>query len=200
MHKAERDNLAAYLSDARSWETGSVLAPKKSERTAWWIAGVGIIVGVLVTTSATLQASKEAPMPVVLYVDKSTGIVDRANSLGEGKITTSEATDKYFAQLYVQYRESWNEVLAKENYYRTALMSSAAEQQKYAAFYRSSPLSPMKLYGDTVKVRIDIKGSSFIQPGVASVRYVRVVERLPGEEMSHYTATVSFAYSQAGGK
>lgn len=195
MDKVKKQDFSAYLDDARAWETGANLALRKSARTAWRVAAAAVAVGLFGIGAATLQSSHEAPMPVVLRVDSSTGIVDRVDSLAEGKITTSEATDKYFAQLYVQYRESWDEQLARDHYYRAALMSTAAEQQKYEAFYRRSAQSPMKVYGEHAKVRIDIKGTSFIQPGVASVRYVRVVERPTGTELSHHTATVSFAYS-----
>ena len=195
MDKVKPANFAAYLNDARAWETGANLALQKSARTAWRITAASVFVGVFGIAAATVQALQEPPMPVVLRVENATGIVDRVTSLAEGKVTTSEATDKYFAQLYVQYRESWNEQLAKENYYRAALLSTPSEQQKYEALYRRSPLSPMKMYGEHAKVRVDINGTSLIQPGVASVRYVRVIERGNVTEMSHHTATVTFTYS-----
>lgn len=196
MGKSEKDGLAAYLDEARSWETSTVLALRQSLRTAWRVAGAGVAVGVLGVAAATLQATQAPPMPLVLRVDASTGVVDRVDSLQEGKVTTSEATDKYFAQLYVRYRESWDPAVAQEYYYAAALMSTQGEQGRYEAYYRS-PQSPLALYGENARVRIEIGGTSFLAPGVASVRYLRVLER-PGtsvREVTHHTATVTFSYS-----
>lgn len=197
MGKVEKAQFAAYEKEARSWETGAVLALQKSTRTAWKVAGAGVMVGLLGVAAATLQANQEPPPPYVLRVDRATGMVERVESLAEGRITTSEATDKYFAQLYVRYRESWDPAVAAVNYYSAGLMSTAAEQQRYDALYRRSDQSPLKLYGNDARVRIEIRGTSFLAPGVASVRYLKLVERhgSPVAEVTPHTATVTFSYS-----
>lgn len=196
MGKLDKHVLDPYLAEAQSWETSAVLAARQSAVTAWRVAAASLAIGVLGIAATALQASHDAPMPLVLRVDNATGIVERVDSLAEGKISTTEATDKYFAQRYVQYREAWDETLAQENYYAAALMSTNAEQQRYQAFYRSSPQSPLALYGEHARVRIAIRGTSFLAPGVASVRYQRIVERAGGAaELTNHTATVTFAYS-----
>jgi type IV secretion system protein VirB8 len=191
-----KKKLTAYLQEVRTWETGEVLNTKKSERRAWCVAGVSIVAGLLGLASSAFQASKEAPMPVVLRWNEITGVVQRLDSLAEGKITPGEATSKYFAQLYVQYRESWDKATAKQYYYNVGLMSNEEEQKRWVGLFQSEQ-SPAKLYGDNVRVRIIIKGTSFLSPGVASVRYVRVVERpnVAAHEASDHTATVAFSYS-----
>jgi type IV secretion system protein VirB8 len=197
MDKVKKGQFPAYIQEARSWETSSVLAMKKLVRMSLAVGAAGVVVGTLGVGSATLQATKEPPMPLILWGDKSLGRVDQIQSLAEGKITAVEATDKYFAQLYVQYRETWSPDLAKEYHYRTALMSTDAEQQRYEAFMQRSDKSPRKLYGDNARVRTELRGTSFVAPGVASVRYIRLIER-PGTatpETSYHTATVTFAYS-----
>lgn len=197
MGKVEKAQFAAYEAEARSWETSSVLALQKSARTAWMVACAGVAVGLLGVGAATLQANQAPPPPFVLRVDRATGAVERVESLEEGKITTSEATDKYFAQLYVRYRESWDPALKDINYYNTGLMSTPAEQHRYEAFYRRSDTSPAKVYGNDARVRTEIAGASILSPGVISVRYLRLVERRNSAvaEVTPHTATVTFSYS-----
>ena len=197
MSWAENVHYEESKKEALTWETGTVLKLQKSTRTAWWVATAGVVVGVMGMAAAAVQYTQEPPMPWLLRVDNSTGIVDRVDTLQEGKISVADATSKYFAQRYVVQRESWNDDLAKENYANVNLMSTSAEQQKYAAFYRRSPQSPMKLYSGRAKVSIDIVGTSFIKDGIASVRYIRSIEwpGNPKPDMTHHTATVTFTYS-----
>jgi type IV secretion system protein VirB8 len=109
----------------------------------------------------------------------------------------------------VEYRESWDPEVARKydrsksdddraqgNYYRAALMSTDAEQRRYEAFYRSEQ-SPVKVLGDNAKAHVKFRGTTLLRPGVALVRYERVVERTGAvqPEVTHHTATVNFGYS-----
>lgn len=205
----DKMKLDTYLVEAQSWETSAVQTSKKITRMALAVGAAGLIFGLLGGSAALVQYNKPMPMPVVLWGDKSLGRVDQVQSLADGKLTTPEATDKYFAQLYVQYRESWDPEVARKydrsksaderaqgNYYRAALMSIDAEQRRYEAFYRSDH-SPVKVLGDNAKAHVRFRGTTLLRPGVALVRYERVVERTGTvqPEVTHHTATVSFGYS-----
>jgi type IV secretion system protein VirB8 len=192
----DKKKLDTYLRESRSWETSSVLSLQKITRLSLAAGAAGLIVGVLGMALAWVQANKEPPMPLILWGDKALGNVEQIQSLAEGKITVPEASDKYFAWQYVQYRETWSPELAKEYHYRTALMSTDAEQQRYEAFMHSDK-SPRKVYGDNAKVHVEYRGTSVVTPGVLAVRYTRVIERPGAErpEVSPHTATVTFGYS-----
>lgn len=195
----KEERLEAYLSEALSWETDKVIQLKKSTKLAWIIGSIGVVVGVLGTASATLQATHEPPPPVVIRVDNSTGVVDVVNTLKDGKTNYEEVVNKYFNQLYVRYREGYTADLAEEYYRNVGLLSDGAEQQKYYKdFNPKNPNSPLNIYGRDAKVKIKIKGTSFIKPNIALVRYTRLVER--GNDVttpSHWAATITFAYSGA---
>lgn len=192
----DKKKLDTYLQEARSWDADAARKDKKMNRICLAAAAVGVAFGFLGMSMAYVQYNKPLPMPVVIWGDKAAGRVDQVQYLAEGKITVPEVTDKYFAWQYVLYRETWSPDLAAEYRYRTALMSTDAEQQRYDTFYRQSDKSPRKLYGDSGRARPEYRGASVVAPGVLAVRYALTVERagMPAET-SLRTATVTFAYS-----
>lgn len=195
----EKKDFERYLVEARSWETDKVQQSEKSRKIAWWIAAAGVVVGLLGTASATLQATRAPAPPVVLRVDNSTGIVDAIKPLADGKTNYEEAVNKYFTQLYVRYREGYSKELAADYYTSVGIMSIGLEQQKYYEYFNpKNPQSPLTMYGPYAKVKVRIKSTSFIKPNVALVRYTRDVERGTDKpQVSHWAATITFRYSSA---
>lgn len=206
--KVAKPAFKDYLREAQSWETSAVLKSRQSERRSHLLAAAGVMLGLLGMAAAYHQYTAPPPMPLIFEVDRATGAFYEKTTLKEGQITTSEATDKYFVQLYVQYRESWDPELSKKDraksdeeraqgyYYRAALMSNEEEQRRYEAFYRSEQ-SPLRKYGDRARAHPRIKIVTFLGRGVASVRYTLVVERegTAVAERTDHTAIVTFAYS-----
>lgn len=199
MPNVEKKDFENYLAEARSWETDKLKQVEKSKKLAWWIAGAGVVVGILGTASATMQATKEPPPPVVLRVDNSTGIVDVVKPLADGKTNYEEAVNKYFTQWYVRYREGYSKELAADYYNNVGLMSVGLEQQKYFEWFNpKNPQSPLNIYGPYAKVKVRVKSTSFIKPNVALVRYTKEIERgLDKPQVSHWAATITFRYSGA---
>lgn len=197
MNKVEKKDFDNYLSEARSWETVRVHELEKSRRVAWWIAGAGMLVAVLGVASTTVMATREPPAPALIRVDSSTGIVDVVNSMKDGKTNYEEAVNKFFTQWYVRYREGYSNELKEDYYYNVGLMSVGHEQQKYfTSFNPSNPTSPINVFGNTARVKVQIKSTSFIKPNVALVRYIKSVERggNTSPEHTHWAATVAFKY------
>lgn len=202
MGTVEKKDFDNYLKETLSWETEKLLDAARSRRLAWRVAAASMCIGVLGVASTTYTANRPPPPPFVLRVDKTTGIVDVVSSLGSSQENYEESVNKYFTQLYVRYREGFSSELAEEYYYNVGLMSIGVEQQKYFdAFNPKNPLSPLNVYGTYAKVKVQIKGTSFIKPNVALVRYVRFVERGSAKpDVSHWTATIAFKYSGAAMK
>jgi type IV secretion system protein VirB8 len=199
MNKVEKKDFESYLGEARSWETTKLLEVEKSKKVAWCVAAAGVFIGILGVASSTLVATQEPPPPVVIRVDSSTGIVDVVNSLKDGKTNYEEAVNKFFTQWYVRYREGYSSELKEEYYSNVGLMSVGLEQQKYfESFNPKNSQSPINIYGPYAKVKIQVKGTSFIKPNVALVRYIKLIERGTGKpEITHWAATITFKYSGA---
>lgn len=194
-----KDGFQQYLAEARSWETDKVLSERKSRRTAWIVAAAATAVAFTEAVALGALVPLKQVEPYVIRVDNSTGIVDVVNALPDGKTNYEEAINKYFTQKYVKYREGYSRALAEDYYYNVGLMSGTVEQQRFFQFFTpKNPLSPLNVYGEHAKVHVTIKSTSFISPTVALVRYVREVQRGANiTEVSHWAATVSFAYNKA---
>lgn len=199
MSNVQKKELDAYLGEARTWETNRVKTLEKSEKRAWWVAGGFGITAVSAVIAVAAMAPLKTVEPFVIRVDNSTGIVDIVESIKDGKTNYDEAVNKYFTQWYVRYREGYSKELAEEYYRNVALMSAGLEQQKYYEWFQpKNPLSPLNVFGPYAKVKIDIKGTSFIKPNVALVRYIKRIERGNDKpQLTHWAATITFRYSGA---
>lgn len=176
--KLEKKDFERYLQEARSWETDRLHRAERSRTLAWMGAGMGWALALAaVVAVAGLTPLKRTELRVV-RVDNSTGIVDVITELPDAKSSYGEAVAKYFAQLYIRYREGYSRELAEEYYTHVGLLSGGAEQRRYfEAFNPKNPQSPLNVYGTTARVRTQVKSVSFIKEDVALVRYVKEVER-----------------------
>jgi len=198
--KVSAESFDRYLGEARSWETDRLLSAERSKKRAWAAAILaGGIAFVAVIALAGLTPLKQTELKVI-RVDNATGNVDVVTEIPNSKTNYSEAVNKYFAQLYIRYREGYSRELAEEYYSHVGIMSASAEQRRYGDFFTpKNPLSPLNVYGFAARVKVRIKSVSFIKENVALVRYTKEVERSPSERptISHWAATVVFRYSGA---
>ncbi|WP_416068622.1 virB8 family protein (plasmid) [Rhizobium sp. YTUHZ045] len=192
------DSLKSYFDKARRFDQDRLLQVERSARIAWSVAiAAGVLAAASVFAIAALTPLKTVE-PFVVRVDNSTGIVDVVSALTATAGTYDEAVTKYFAAKYVRAREGyvWSE--AEENFRNVALLSTQAEQTRFAALYRgSNPDSPQNVYGRGATARINVVSISLINANVVSVRYMRTVTR--GEEVktTHWVATLTFSYANA---
>lgn len=200
-NKIEKKDFEDYLEEARTWETDKIKSIDKALRIAYWYGGVASIVAIMASLASITMAfawMNPAPPPVI-RVDNSTGIVDVVKSIEGGKTNYDEIVNKYFTQWYVRYREGYSKELAEDYYTNVGIMSIGLEQQKYYEWFNpKNPLSPINIYGSYAKVKIGIKGTSFIKSNVALVRYTKSIERgLDKPQITHWAATITFKYSGA---
>jgi type IV secretion system protein VirB8 len=196
----KKQELELYFREARSWETSKVIEAAKRGRASDRRAAIATTIAVIALIAVFLLLPLKSVEPYVIRVDNSTGIVDIVNALQDGKTNYDEALNKFFAQKYLRYREGFSKDLAEEYYYNVGLMSNSAEQQRFYAYFNpKNPISPLNVYAQGAKVKVDVRGTSFITPNVALVRYTKIVERGGSEkpQVSHWTATITFRYSKA---
>lgn len=192
------DSLKSYFDKARRFDQDRLTRAERSVRIAWFVAIVASILAATAIAAVAGLTPLKTVQPFVVRVDNSTGIVDVVSALTSTAGTYDEAVTKYFAARYVRARESyvWSE--AEENFRTVSLLSTQAEQQRFAALYRgSNPESPQNIYGRNATVRISIVSISLINPHVVSVRYIRTVTRGEDVRTTHWVATLTFAYVNA---
>lgn len=192
--KVERQHFANYLVEAKSWETNKVRELQKSTKTAWMITiAAGVLALISAVTVAILGPQKTA-VPYVIRVDNATGSVDIVTALIDGKTTYDEALNKYHLQWYVRWREGFSKNLVNEYYQNVGIMSTPAEQGKYAALMSpKNSQSPLNVYADG-SANIKIKSTSFINEKIALVRYTKEVTAGPKAGTTHWAATITFEY------
>lgn len=142
------DSLKSYFDKARRFDQDRMIMAERSVRIAWFAAMIaGILAAASIFAVVALIPLKTIE-PFVIRVDNSTGIVDVVSALDSAQGTYDEAVTKYFAAKYVRGREGyvWSE--AEENFRTVALLSSEAEQSRFAAAYRgSNPVRPRTYTG-----------------------------------------------------
>ena len=198
--RVEKQDFKKYLGEAQSWEVDRIQKAVTSRRLAWFIAGIASIVALGNSATSAMLATREPDPPVVVRVNENTGTTEVVSRLRGGDTTYDEVTNKYWVERYVVAREGYLRATADENYNAVGLMSCASEARKYGEWFSpKNPGSPLNMYGEAMKVRINVKGTSLIKANVALTRFTKEVER-PGQEkpdVTHWAATTVFKYSGA---
>jgi type IV secretion system protein VirB8 len=192
-------DLKAYFAEARRWDEDRLRSALRSRRLAWSLAaGAGALASLAVGAVAALAPLKTVE-PFVVRVDRATGAVDVMTALaGPDRVTSDEAVSKYFLGQYVRARESWLPQAAEANFRQVSIMSSPAEQQRWAdAFRPANPTSPQVALGPTGEAQVEIRAVSFVSPTVASVRFRRTVRQGTQTTSGDWIATLAFAYARA---
>jgi type IV secretion system protein VirB8 len=198
--KVEKQNFDQYLREAQSWETNRLIHAEKSKKLAWVIATVASGLAVVsVIAIVGLTPLKQTELRIV-RVNDTTGTVDTLAEIPNARTTYDEAINRYFAGQYVRFREGYSRKLADEYYTSVGIMSAGVEQRRYGEWFSpKNPQSPLNLYGENARVKVHIKGYSFLKKDVVLVRYWKEVERGASEKpvITHWAATVVFKYSGA---
>lgn len=198
--KVEKQDFEQYLREAQSWETNRLAHAEKSKKLAWAIAAVASGIALLSAIAiAGLTPLKRTELRIV-RVNDTTGTVDILSEIPNARTTYDEAINRYFAGQYIRFREGYSRKLADEYYSSVGILSAGAEQRRYGEWFSpKNPQSPLNLYGDNARVKVHIKGYSFLKKDVVLVRYWKEVERGASEKpvVTHWAATVVFKYSGA---
>jgi type IV secretion system protein VirB8 len=192
-------NLKTYFDEAKSWDADRLRSAERSRRLAW---GVAAFAGVLATSAVgavAMLAPLKTMVPYVIRVDRTTGAVDVISALKHARpVTYEEAVTKHFLAQYVRAREGWLAPAAEANFRQVSIMSTPAEQERWADHFRAAnPNSPQVVYGATGEAQVEIRAVSFVSAGVADVRFHRTVRLGSQVTESDWIATVAFAYAKA---
>lgn len=192
-------DLKAYFAEARSWDQDRLASAVRSRRLAWTVAAAATgLAGAAVAAVIALTPLKTVE-PYVVRVDRTTGAVEVLRGLSTtGPQSYDEAVTKSFLATYVRAREGWLPQAAEASFRQVSIMSTPEEQQRWAmAFRPTNPASPQVAWGPTADAQVAVRAISFVAPGVANVRFHRVVRRGTQAEESDWIATVAYAYTKA---
>jgi type IV secretion system protein VirB8 len=194
--------LERYFKDAVSWDTDREAQIRRSERTAWWVAGAGWLCAVGGTVALALLVPLKRVEPFVVRVDNTTGIVDVV-PVYAGHAAMEEVVTRYFLTHYITICERFNLVTAESDYEECGAFHTAQRNQAwYALWNTNNPRSPLNVHKDGSTARVEVQSVSFFRRAngvedLAQVRYLKA-ERPSGgvaEHVTHWIATVQYVYS-----
>lgn len=189
--------LKQYLEEARTFDQDRLLAARRSTRVAWSVAGVAGLLACASTTAVIALAPLKTVEPFVIRVDQATGVPEVMTALTDGLEEYDEAVAKYFLALYVRTREGYSYAARSVIFDHVQIMSGPEEQAEFSASYNASnPDSPQYLFGKKTKAEVEIRSISFLDDGLAQVRFYRVTKNEDEnlERRSQWVSTLTYTF------
>jgi type IV secretion system protein VirB8 len=196
-------SLDRYLLEARSWEMDRARRAERSSKIAWTVAGGASLIALLAVSAVAGLTPLKQPVPVVIRVDSSSGIVDIVPTY-EGTTDIEQVVTRNLLSTYVIARERYFYGTAEADYDLVAAENSPRLNQEWATLWNlNNPLSPLNVFKDGTTVRTQVRSVTFLKlesgrDKLAQVRFSRYTR--PGgtgeEQATHWVSTIEFAYTQ----
>ena len=197
-------DLAAYFAEATAWDLNRVAMTERSQRIAWRVAAVAVILTVMAVAALMFVMPLKHVEPFVIRVDNSTGIVDVVPAF-QGGAQMPEAVTRYFLDHYVTVCERFNHATAESDYEECAAFHGAARNQRWSAQWnRANPgLTPEPAQGwlDGACAG-QFHQLLLIAPmgwrDLAQVRYTKSRRNAGGgeEQVTHWISTLQYVYDK----
>jgi type IV secretion system protein VirB8 len=194
--------LDRYLLEAQSWEMDRARRAERSSKIAWTVAGIASVVALLAVSAVNGLTPLKQPVPVVIRVDSSSGIVDVVPTY-EGTTDIEPVVSRNLLSTYVIARERYFYGTAEADYELIAAENSPRLNQEWATLWNvNNPLSPLNVFKDGTTVRTQVRSITFLKlesgrDKLAQVRFSRYTR--PGgtgeEQPTHWVSTIEFAYT-----
>lgn len=194
--------IEAYLQDAQSWEVNRAEQAERGARRAWLVAGGASLIALVCAAAVVGLTPLKQPVPVVIRVDSSTGVVDVAPTYN-GTEKIEQVVTRHLLNNHVIARERYYYGTAEADYELVAAENSPALNQEWSQRWaRTNPLSPINLYKDGTTIRVQIHSITFLKlesgrDNLAQVRFTQYLR--PGgtaeERATHWVAMVEYAYT-----
>lgn len=187
-----------YLAEARSWETDRMTRDRRAVRAAFIVAGVASLIALAEALALTAMTPLKQTVPYLVRVNNSTGVTDLVTAVeGIENLSAKEALSRYWIGQYVQAREGYFFPTIREDYRKVVLWSAESAKTSFANYMNpeANEQSPVVRYRDRLQVDVSIKSISFLDKGVASVRFTKrsKLENEPART-SEWIASINFKY------
>lgn len=184
---------------ALTYEASIRYLVEKSNRRAWFMAFLAVIISAIAVTAVCLLTPLKSVEPYVIRVDNTTGMVDIITSVNEETLTGNEALDKYFAGLYVKTREGYYFNMLQNDYTLTQILSSPKIAADYVALYQGE--NPrQEILKNKVEVSVDIVSvtlSNSAGSNVATIRFNLTSKDVENGNKKVQAKIVTLAYEYA---
>jgi type IV secretion system protein VirB8 len=189
----------------RAWEIDRSAMLERSERRAWWAAGVGAAIGLIGIAAVFAQGPLRRIVEVPIVVDRVTGETTVQQRLSIETVPPLDAVDKHNLATFVRAREGYSWMFLQRDFDQVARMAVPAVFKDYQQQFQGDAALHKRL-GAAEDWRIDIVGVRLAaegrkgprgNAGEATVTYdkrVRFPERQLPEVSSRHVASIVFEY------
>jgi type IV secretion system protein VirB8 len=195
--------LERYLADAQSWELDRARRAETSARRAWIVAATASLIAALCAAAVAGLTPLKQPVPIVIRVDNSTGLVDVVPTY-DGTADIPQIVTRQLLHGHVTARERYFYGTAEADYDLVAAENSPRLNQEWAALWaRTNPQSPLNLFKDGTSVRVQVRSITFLKlasgkENIAQVRFSKSTR--PGgtgdEQTTYWISTIEYAYAK----
>ncbi len=189
-----------YYAEAASWAADTHGGLRASRRVAWWVAAGACAVAVFEALALAALAPLKTVVPYTITVDRQTGYVETVRPLAPGAISQDTAVTQSYLVQYVLGRETFDATDLKDAYRKTLLLSAGPARDDYLRLMqKTTPESPLNLYGPQTTVSVQVESVSLLSPTTALVRFT-TTRRDGGASTGTtqpFVAAIAFRYTSA---
>ncbi len=188
----------AHFDSVNKFEKDRISFHKTMGKIGLIFGGLGILTGLAGVIAVAGLTPLKTVEPFAIRVDNNTGYTDIVKPLKNSEETSyGEELDKYWLARFIIERESYDWQLVQTSYDSVKLMTTPNLFNEYSS-YITSPVSPVNVFKQTKKIKVQILSVSFIGD-VGQVRFSKQVLDSSGEPdlnipTTYWLATASFDY------
>jgi type IV secretion system protein VirB8 len=140
----------------------------------------------------------KATVPLMVYVDKTTGNTEIVSALNERQVGYQDLNDKYWARKYVTARESYFYTLLQADYETVLALSNDDVGTVYDKGFAGENAKQVKL-GTSIEEKVNVLSVVLPagDPGKAVVRFEKTQRRVNTQDAGPpqtYVASLAFKY------
>lgn len=160
-----------------SYEASKKEMYEKSNKRAWTVAIISVIITFLLAVAIIILLPLKTVIPFVINKD-SNGMLQVVNQINHENITTSEAEDKFWVNLYVKKREGYYYNMLQSDYEYVQILSMPRVAKEYVKIYSGKNPRDKKL-GSNNEVRVKVNSIVLGESAGSKIATVRaeIIER-----------------------
>ncbi len=187
-----------YVTTAKDiFETDLILGPRRRERMAYMVAGIGVVIGLTGFLGALSLLPLKTTQTHVVVVDKSSGQLDRVAAVQDMTLDENDAVIQAHLVAYVDQRETYDLSDSEQRINAVLGRSDADAARTLKNLWNSAAEDyPISVYGPEAKIDVVIKSVNQLNAGVAQVRFTKTL-RKPRDDRRvtrGYVATIAYEF------
>ena len=161
-----------YYREGATWEEDRTRWERSKMSLAWIVATVMSVIALGAIFALASMVPLKSYEPYMIVVDKSSGFVEVKRPMAEGSLTQDELVTMFNVVRYVKARETYDPKALKDNFDLAQLLSTgAASRDLTELFSPGNPRNPVKEFGATSEISVNVKSVTFPNQRTALVRF-----------------------------